>query len=213
MRTTLRKYFTNISLTIPPIIYFRDNFYSFYRVEGTSMEPALYQGDVLLVRKSDIYPDRMWRKFTSVASSYEEEEIHQNALKVLALDASSGRHIGDWQYGYTFLKPPTIHELGSVIVFLAPDAKYPTSEFRVKRVIGLGGQLCRAGNNYHRLEKIPPFGLWVEGDNHDRSVDSRVYGAVCKNNVIGIAERIVWPPSRWGKVAHEKSPVPRSWWQ
>ena len=46
------------------------------------------------------------------------------------------------------------------------------------------------------------FFLWVEGGNHEtngnRSIDSRIYGAVCRNNVIGIAERIVWPPTSWG---------------
>ena len=106
------------------------------------MEPALLHGDVVLVRKSDIYPDRMWRKFTSLATSYEEEEIHQNAMRVLATEASSNRPIGEWMTAHTYLKPPTIHELGAVIVFQAPDAaKYPSSEYRAKRVIGLGGQL------------------------------------------------------------------------
>jgi len=212
----LRRYITNTILTLPPIIYVRDNFYSLYRVEGSSMEPALLQGDILLVRKSDVYPDRLWRKWTSVANSYEEEHVHQNALKVLALDASSGVPLGDTIIAKTFLKPPTIHELGSVIVFKAPDAsKYPTSEFRVKRVIGLGGQICRASDNYHRLEEVPPFKLWIEGDNKESypndSVDSRTYGPICKRNVIGIAERIVWPPSRWGIISKSVTPT-RSWW-
>lgn len=219
MSGQLQRYFTNIVLFAPPIIYFKNNFYSFYRVDGSSMEPALLHGDVVLVRKSDIYPDRMWRKFTSLATSYEEEEIHQNAMRVLATEASSNRPIGEWMTAHTYLKPPTIHELGAVIVFQAPDAaKYPTSEYRAKRVIGLGGQLCRPSGNHHRLERVPPFGLWVEGDNQDcnnneRSVDSNSYGAVCKNSIIGVAEFIVWPPSsRWGKIPCITPPEPRSWW-
>ena len=177
------------------------------------MEPALYHGDVLLVRKSDIFPKHMWQQMVSMASSYEDEIDQQNAIKVMAYDASLGVPIGEYWTGNTYLKPPMIHQLGTIIVFRAPDAtKYPSREYRVKRVMGLGGQICRAGGNYHRLEKVPPFGLWVEGDNQKSSVDSRVYGAVCKTNVIGIAERIVWPPSRWGLISCVTPKVPRSWW-
>lgn len=179
------------------------------------MEPALYHNDVLLVRKSDVYPDKMWRRWVShVAASYEEEELHQDALKVLSLDALSGRPVGTWQTGHTFLKPPSIYQRGCIIVFRAPDAeKYPSSEYRVKRVVGLGGQICRANDNFHRIEELPQFSLWLEGDNHEKSVDSRTYGPVCKNSVIGTAERIVWPPSRWGAIPCVTPPVPRSWWK
>lgn len=216
--SAFRKYLFNMVLTVPPVLFFKDNFYSLYRVDGSSMEPALYHGDVLVVRKSDVFPHTMWKRWTSIATSYEEEEDHQNAMRVMALDAQSGRPIGELQTGYTYLNPPAIHQLGSIIVFRAPDAeKYPSSEYRVKRVVGLGGQICRASDNFHSLERVPPYSLWVEGDNQgsngNRSIDSRTYGAVCKNNVIGIAERIVWPPSRWGVLPCITSSVPRSWWQ
>lgn len=215
--SALRKYLFNITLTVPPIIFFNDKFYSLYRVEGSSMEPAIHHGDVLLVRKSDVFPVNTWKRLTSVATSYEEEEERQNSMRVMALDAQSGRPIGEFWTGYTYLNPPMIHQLGSIIIFRAPDAgKYPSSEYRVKRVVGLGGQLCRAAGNFHQLEDVPPFSLWVEGDNQgsngNMSIDSRTYGAVCKNNVIGIAERIVWPPTRWGVLPSLTPPVPRSWW-
>eukprot|EP00584_Thalassiosira_punctigera_P017582 CAMPEP_0172557010 /NCGR_PEP_ID=MMETSP1067-20121228/70889_1 /TAXON_ID=265564 ORGANISM="Thalassiosira punctigera, Strain Tpunct2005C2" /NCGR_SAMPLE_ID=MMETSP1067 /ASSEMBLY_ACC=CAM_ASM_000444 /LENGTH=182 /DNA_ID=CAMNT_0013345973 /DNA_START=173 /DNA_END=721 /DNA_ORIENTATION=- len=182
------------------------------------MEPALHHGDVLLVRKSDVFPHAMWRRWMSAATSYEEEEEHQNAVKVMAHDAQSGRPIGEFWTGRTYLTPPTVHRPGSIIVFRAPDAeRYPSSEYRVKRVAGLGGQLCRAGGEYHRLERVPSYALWMEGDNWgsdgSRSIDSRTYGAVCKSNVIGIAERIVWPPSRWRELQCVTSSMPRSWWE
>ena len=88
--SSLRRYLTSMVLTVPPIIYFKDNFYSLYRVEGTSMEPTLYHGDVLLVRKSDIFPKHMWQQMVSMASSYEDEIDQQNAIKVMAYDASLG---------------------------------------------------------------------------------------------------------------------------
>lgn len=178
------------------------------------MEPTLQNGDVLLVRKSDIYPNAMWSKFMSTSTSFEEEGEHQNAMRVMAMDAQSGRPIGERLTGYSYLKPPMIHQLGSIVVFRAPDAeKYPSSEYRVKRVVGLGGQICRAIDNYHRIERVPPYSLWVEGDNTQESVDSRTYGAVCKNNVIGVADRIIFPPWRWGIIQCVTSAVPRSWWE
>ena len=140
------------------------------------MEPALHNGDVLLVRKADIFPHRQWKQWTSHihnASNMTEEEIYEhereseNALRVIALDAESHRPIGHSLTGYTWLSPPTSHQLGSVIVYRAPDAeKYPSSEYRVKRVVGLGGQIVRRGDSFHRIEKVPNFGLWVEGDNY-----------------------------------------------
>lgn len=185
------------------------------------MEPSLQDGDILLVRKADIFPTHQWKKWTSQELDEEENEENQNALRVIALDAQSDRPIGETITGYTYLHPPTIHRPGSVIVFRAPDTeKYP--EYRVKRVIGLGGQIVQSGSSWFKIEKVPNFGLWVEGDNHDdenegehqkaKSVDSRTYGAISKNLVIGVAERVVWPPSRWGLVPSITPPFPRSWW-
>jgi signal peptidase I len=188
------------------------------------MEPALQDGDILLVRKADFFPSEQWKKWTQ-SSDEKDIEANQNALRVIALDAQSDRPIGDTITGYTFLHPPTIHMPGSVVVFRAPDTeKYP--EYRVKRVVGLGGQIVKSGSSWFHNEKVPTFGLWVEGDNHEEeceecnqnanmkaaSIDSRTYGAISKNLLIGVAERVVWPPSRWGSIPCITSPVPRAWW-
>ncbi|KAL7480896.1 hypothetical protein ACHAW6_006557 [Cyclotella cf. meneghiniana] len=214
---------STLTVTLPPLVYLRDNFFSLFRVQGSSMEPALYHGDVLLVRMADVLPYRQWQQWTSAVPTAEERD--QNALRVIALDAESERPIGDTLTGYTYLHPPTIHKLGAVIVFRAPDAeKFPSGEYRVKRVIGLGGQIIEPRGDSFDLKHVPSFGLWVEGDNQDeavatsrddhnyRSIDSRTYGPISKNLVIGVAECVVWPPSRWGLIPCITSPVPRSWW-
>ena len=213
---------TSLTLTLPPIIFFRDNFYSLYQVTGSTMEPSLYDGDILLVRKSDIYPDRLWHHWTSQTydEGTEEAEEQQNALRVMALDAQCDRPIGHKQTAYTYLRPPSIYTPGCVVVFRAPNAeKYPMSEYRVKRVIGLGGQIVRNGSRHFELRRVPSYGLWVEGDNDEeehesepKSVDSRTFGAVSKNLLVGVAERVVWPPSRWGLIPCISAPVTRSWW-
>ncbi|KAL7462356.1 hypothetical protein ACHAXS_002734 [Conticribra weissflogii] len=248
---SLRQYLTAVTLIIPPVIFARDNCYSFYRVQGSSMEPALKNGDVLLVRKADFCPRRQWAQWAASPSNNDDSDDEgiddnhhlENALRVIALDAQSQRPIGDNIVGYTFLNPPTIHQMGSVVVFRAPDAeKFPSSEYRVKRVVGLGGQIVRPVDSFHRIVRVPPFGLWVEGDNHGvdvvetvdngdalsgnkqktsinchsngkmTSIDSRNYGPISKNLIIGVAERVVWPPSRWGMIDMVISPLPRAWW-
>jgi signal peptidase I len=217
---SLRTHLFRMAVTIPPVLYFKDTFYSLYRVDGASMEPALHHGDVLLVRKADLYPHAAWTRWTSAGAAALDEEAaaeRRDAVGVLAHDAQAGRPVGAWLTGRTYLHPPMVRQVGSVVVFRAPDAeRHPSREYRVKRVVGLGGQLCRARGEYRRLERVPPFALWVEGDNREADgeapSDSRTYGAVCKNSVIGIAERVVWPPSRWGAVPCITPPVPRSWW-
>jgi signal peptidase I len=56
-------------------------------------------------------------------------------------------------------------KVGDIIVFDSPDiAKYGAAQ-HVKRVV-----------------RIEPDGLWVEGDNKNRSIDSRHYGLVIAKN-------------------------------
>ena len=45
---------------------------------------------------------------------------------------------------------------------------------------------------------VPPYSLWVEGDNDQNSHDSRNkdHGAISKKLLVGIAEYVVWPPTR-----------------
>jgi Signal peptidase, peptidase S26 len=47
---------------------------------------------------------------------------------------------------------------------------------------------------------VPPYSIWVEGDNAANSQDSQFHGPVSKKLLIGIAEYRVWPPWRVGKL-------------
>jgi signal peptidase I len=107
---------------------------------------------------------------------------------------------------------------GDVIVFKKPPNDYsPGIKDLIKRVIGLPGEAisARGGSVYINGQilkeswlpkgvttgdfgpvRIPPGEYFMMGDNRGDSADSRVFGPIKKNLIIGRAFLLVWPPSR-----------------
>lgn len=111
---------------------------------------------------------------------------------------------------YRFDEP----ERGDIIVFRYPPQ--PTQTPYIKRVIGLSGDRVQVkkGNvfiNGQYIEEpylnvetypddiwmVPEDALFVMGDNRENSSDSRAWGMVPMENVIGKAEVVYWPPEDW----------------
>jgi signal peptidase I len=44
---------------------------------------------------------------------------------------------------------------------------------------------------------VPPDCVWAMGDNRNNSGDSRLFGPVSEDLIIGVAFAIYWPPSHW----------------
>lgn len=113
---------------------------------------------------------------------------------------------------YRFGEP----ERGDVVVFDYP--KNVTQEY-IKRVVGLPGETVMIENGtvyidgqplqepyvseppaYQGTWEVPRGSLFVLGDNRNNSSDSHDWGEVPKENLIGEALLVYWPPPSWGLV-------------
>ena len=107
---------------------------------------------------------------------------------------------------------------GDIIVFSFPVDQ---SQDLIKRVIGLPGETITIRNNevlvngkklqepyiaqspvYSGEWTVGEGQLFVLGDNRNDSKDSHQWGLLPKDNVIGKAMVIYWPPSEWKLVNH-----------
>jgi signal peptidase I len=159
-----------------------------YKVEGASMEPSLESGQYLLVNKL-VYFKLDMQRFSKVIPFWEQE--------------TPSRHFT--------AHPP---RRGEVVVFRFPGSGAPR-DF-VKRVIGLPGEEVELRNGVTyvdgmRLEEpyltsrgrsnLPATRMkadeyFVMGDNRRNSNDSRAWGGVPEDNILGKVWMVYWPFSQ-----------------
>ena len=132
--------------------------------------------------------------------------------------------IGDPGRGDVVVFEPETFEAESLVTKVSRNLlesvglRTPESDL-IKRVIGLPGETIEIADNQVFINDspldegyLPPdmtmrdFGpeviagdsYFVMGDNRNSSRDSRVFGAIERDRIVGRAFSIVWPPSRWG---------------
>ncbi|MEW6059666.1 MAG: signal peptidase I, partial [Actinomycetota bacterium] len=165
---------------------------AFY-IPSVSMEPTLVPGDRVLVNKL----------------AYRFGDIHRGDVIVFQNPDPT--------------KIPDRSWIGSVLHWLGEGLGFHQSEDEdlIKRVVGLPGDTVEARDGYvyvngERLTEpylpegtttvmprswtVPPGNLFVLGDNRSNSGDSRLFGFVPEDNVIGKAFVIIWPPSNIGRL-------------
>jgi len=119
---------------------------------------------------------------------------------------------------------------GDIVVFDPPgDDGTPDDPLLIKRLIGLPNetvefnngdifingvklaepftneQVCRSSCSDQTWHLGPDEYIFL-GDNRNNSRDSRVFGPITKNRIIGEAIVRYWPPKDWGIVTHYKFP-------
>ncbi len=174
-----------------------------FRVDGESMVPNLHNEEMLLVNR--------------------------NAYRSVDLSAIEGILPGDdaddGDGAFYPFDPP---ERGDIIVF-DPPTERPSDQPYIKRIIGLpgeeisfrGGKVMVSGTELDEayIEDpttcrgdevcdvvVPEGSVFVLGDNRTNSSDSRVFGPVPVDRVIGKAWFSYWPPSDIGFVPHFEYP-------
>jgi|UPI000581A13B signal peptidase I len=198
--------------SVPLLVWGRDSLFGLCRVHGTSMEPAIKEGDILLVRKAD--RGLLLESLAYLVHGEAETDAvdTEERARLLRFDAIHGA--GDHVPMSRLYENPPLALAGHVVVYKSPSAALP-DELLVKRVTGVGGQHLR--NQYgRRIQLIPPYTIYMEGDNKENSDDSRKTGPISKNLVVGIAEYVVWPPYRWRRIIREQAcdelKRPRAYW-
>ena len=187
MRALIREFIETIILALAIFLAFQFSVQNF-RVEGSSMEPTLEGGQYLLVNKL-------------VYLGFDPQDLRR-FVPFVEVDR------GDTFYPF---HPP---RRGEIIIFHFP--RDPSRDF-VKRVIGLPGDTVeiRKGEVYVAGEKldepyitdrqrrsmasveVPEGSYFVLGDNRRFSNDSRDWGPVPADQLVGRAWLSYWPMDRW----------------
>ncbi len=160
-----------------------------YRVDGSSMEPTLHNGEMLIVNRRAYMslPLGQWLSWVPGVS----------------VDPT-------WRW-YPFGQP----RRGDIVVFRPPNGGH---EPYVKRIIALPGEHVEIRDGFvyidgRRLVEpyltepttwrgmtlnheyvVEPGHVFVMGDNRNNSSDSRVFGAIPMSSIIGKAWLTYWPP-------------------
>ncbi|CAJ1947679.1 unnamed protein product [Cylindrotheca closterium] len=234
-------------VAVPLAFYVHDSFYSFVRVNGSSMEPTLRHGDLLLVRKSD---NPWWSQLTKfVKYNFKKYVLEKEGEDLDEEDSEpperivERRTLKDYERLHCATSPslqikPPLALSGDIVVYKDPQYFFHMNERKlcVKRVVGLGGQVVmvpfsrdeKPGKLSYRMDDemkkrrtsngtsssfqsmrvattcVAPYSMWVEGDNRFNSYDSQHHGSISKHLVVGLAEYVVWPPTRFQKLSSSK---------
>ena len=189
MKNVFREILDAVGLSLVVFILIQTSMQNF-KVEGASMSPTLESGQYLIVNKL-AYVNVDFVRLSKLIPIW------------LVKDNSN-------------VRSPI---RGEIIVFRFPDPN-PNNRKRdfVKRVIGIPGDKIAISNGVVSVNGEPlyegylrfrdAFNLdervlqeghyFVLGDNRTGSNDSRAWGAVPEENILGKVWSVYWPPSDWG---------------
>lgn len=199
VKTFWREVLETILLTIM-IFFLVKGLVANFRIQGSSMEPSFHTNQLVLVNKA----------------AYFHFDINAWFRLVPGVQAQGQNDI--WVFGGP--------KRGDVVIFEPPDV---LDEDYIKRVIGLPGDKVEVKNgkvyvNDTALDEpyikeapfspysatvVPANNLFVMGDNRNASRDSRSFGMLPIDKIVGKAMVVYWPfGDKWGIVPEVKYSKP-----
>ncbi|SIS44877.1 signal peptidase I [Salimicrobium salexigens] len=157
-------------------LVFRTFIFASYIVDGESMEPTLYDGNLLMVNKVSYEWTEIHRQDV-IVFHYNEKDDYVKRVIGLPGDEIAVKddelYVNDERLEETYLDK------------LRPeDGEVFTSSFTLEGITG--------------IPTVPPGKLFVLGDNRRHSLDSRSFGFIDSASVVGKVSIRYWPMSQVG---------------
>ncbi|MGH9770328.1 MAG: signal peptidase I [Candidatus Acidiferrales bacterium] len=173
-----------------------------FKIPSESMEPTLLVGDHLLVNKflfegtgawyDKLLPYRPVRRGDIIVFKFPYDDHPHYVKRVIGLPGDHIRILNEKVYvnGQRLAEPYAVHD---------PSADDPLADNfppanRNFMVLGLRPEWARQIENYVRHDDlvVPPVHYFVMGDNRNHSWDSRYWGFVDRNAIVGRPIAIYW---------------------
>ncbi|MBM7646822.1 signal peptidase I [Scopulibacillus daqui] len=150
-----------------------------YLVEGKSMMPNLQDGNRLIVNKIDYKMSKPHRFDVIIFHATKTEDY---VKRVIGLPGDKIAYKNDTLY--------------------VNEKPVPEPYLKEKKDELAAGQLTEdfTLKGYTGVTTVPKGKLWVMGDNRQDSVDSRRFGFIDMNQVVGKAVLRYWPLSEFGSI-------------
>lgn len=171
----LRKIIPVILLAVALAFIFRTYLFASYVVDGESMEPTLYDGNLLMVNKI-VYDLTDVDRFDVIVFHATKKDDY--VKRVIGLPGDKIVYKDDKLYiNGKFMEEGFLDPLKKV-----SDIKPYTNDFTLKEITG--------------RDAVPEGKLFVMGDNRRRSLDSRKFGFVSISQLVGKVDIKYWPVSQ-----------------
>ncbi|GAB4073933.1 signal peptidase I [Barrientosiimonas marina] len=173
MKTAYRRTFISVVLmAIILAIMFRSCLYTSYVVNGESMEPTLYDGNLMMVNKV-VYQLTDVNRFDVIVFHADKQDDY--VKRVIGLP-------GDeivYQNDHLYINGDMAEEAFLQPLQKANARQLYTQDFTLKNVTG--------------TKKVPEGKLFVMGDNRPYSLDSRKIGFIDADELVGKVDITYWP--------------------
>ncbi len=158
------------------LVQVQNHLYSNYRVEGKSMVPTLQEGNRLIVTKLG-FDERDIEHFDIIVFHKNEREDYVKRVIGMPGDEIAYKN-GVLYINQQYIEESYIKDKDDLRI--GPEQ---TGSFTLKSLMG--------------VDKVPEGMLFVLGDNRDKSYDSRHFGFVPIDEVVGKVNMRYWPLTKW----------------